>query len=535
MPARKRTTEPSLIPVAEYVRMSTEHQKYSIENQQAFNRAYAAAHNMVIVRTYVDAGKSGLTLRGRAGLSALLADVISGTAPFKAILVYDVSRWGRFQDADESAHYEFLCRRAGISMVYCAEQFAADTTPLASVLKSLKRAMAGEFSRELGVKVSAGKARIGKMGFRIGGPAGYGLRRQLLRDGTVPSMLLQNGQRKSIQTDRVTLVPGPVEEINLIRRIYLEYIYLRKSEREIARELTGEGHTFFGRPWSRAHVRNVLSNEKYIGNNIVGRVSARLYTRQVTNPREKWTRCERAFAPLVPKHLFEAAEKVRRFNERVYVSHDDIRRRMRAVLKREGSLTAEIINRAPELPSANTVAHRFGRLSLAYEAVGYVQPSRYRCHAFQRELELRCANQPEKLVALLNANGVSAWISRPRVLSFGDLSTLEVMNCRWQRRHGYDGGWRISYQKTANADFIVAARFNADADSVNDYLLVPSPDLSKLPVFLRASHQGVLARYTYKTLEAVAKKLADSLRRRAAAGSASAALQPRNTAMRSSE
>jgi DNA invertase Pin-like site-specific DNA recombinase len=277
MPNLSRSSEPSVLPVAEYVRMSTDHQKYSIENQRALIQAYAVAHNMTIVSTYMDAGKSGLTLRGRSGLSALLADVVSGTAPFKAILVYDVSRWGRFQDADESAHYEFLCRRAGISMIYCAEQFAGDTTPLGSVLKSLKRAMAGEFSRELGVKVSAGKARIGKMGFRIGGPAGYGLRRQLLTDGTVPGMLLVSRQRKSIQTDRVRLVPGPVEEIELIRRMYVHYIYLRKSERDIASELNREGHTFFGRPWSRALVRNILSNEKYIGNNRRSRISKAIH------------------------------------------------------------------------------------------------------------------------------------------------------------------------------------------------------------------------------------------------------------------
>ncbi len=237
------SSDASVIPVAEYVRMSTEHQKYSIENQQALIKAYAVAHGMKVVQTYTDAGKSGVTLKRRAGLSCLLADVISGMAPFKAILVYDVSRWGRFQDADESAHYEFLCRRAGISMVYCAEQFPADTTPLGNVLKSLKRAMAGEFSRELGVKVSAGKARIGGLGFRIGGPTGYGLRRQLLTDGVVPGMLLTNRQRKSIQTDRVKLVPGPAEEIELIRRMYLQYIYLRRSEREIAADLNREGLT----------------------------------------------------------------------------------------------------------------------------------------------------------------------------------------------------------------------------------------------------------------------------------------------------
>lgn len=39
---------------AEYVRMSTDHQKYSTENQAEAIRHYAAAHGIEIVRTYVD-------------------------------------------------------------------------------------------------------------------------------------------------------------------------------------------------------------------------------------------------------------------------------------------------------------------------------------------------------------------------------------------------------------------------------------------------------------------------------------------------
>lgn len=64
------------------------------------------------------------------------------------ILVYDVSRWGRFQDADESAHYEYICKRAGIQVAYCAEQFENDGSPVSTIVKSLKRAMASEYSRE---------------------------------------------------------------------------------------------------------------------------------------------------------------------------------------------------------------------------------------------------------------------------------------------------------------------------------------------------------------------------------------------------
>ena len=54
----------------------------------------------------------------------------------------DVSRWGRFQDADESAYYEYVCKRAGIHVEYCAEQFENDGSPTATIIKSVKRAMA---------------------------------------------------------------------------------------------------------------------------------------------------------------------------------------------------------------------------------------------------------------------------------------------------------------------------------------------------------------------------------------------------------
>ena len=111
---------------AQYVRMSTDYQRYSIENQAAVIAAYAQLHRLVIVRTYRDEGESGLKLKNRAGLIRLLDDVRSGAVDFDHILVYDVSRWGRFQDTDESAHYEFVCKQAGIKVAYCAEQFNND-------------------------------------------------------------------------------------------------------------------------------------------------------------------------------------------------------------------------------------------------------------------------------------------------------------------------------------------------------------------------------------------------------------------------
>ena len=57
------------IRAAQYVRMSTEHQQYSTENQADVLREYAAKRGMEIVRTFADSGKSGLRLDGRDALS----------------------------------------------------------------------------------------------------------------------------------------------------------------------------------------------------------------------------------------------------------------------------------------------------------------------------------------------------------------------------------------------------------------------------------------------------------------------------------
>lgn len=197
-------TKAPLFRAAEYVRMSTEHQQYSTLNQAEKIREYAAHRGIEIVRTYADDGKSGLSIGGRASLKKLIADVEAGETDFTIILVYDVSRWGRFQDADESAYYEYICHRAGINVAYCAEQFENDGSQASTIIKSVKRVMAGEYSRELSVKVFAGQCRLIELGYRQGGPAGYGLRRVLIDQNGSVKAELSRGEHKSLQTDRVS-------------------------------------------------------------------------------------------------------------------------------------------------------------------------------------------------------------------------------------------------------------------------------------------------------------------------------------------
>lgn len=138
--------------------MSTDRQEYSPVVQRSVNEEYAQKHGLNIVGVYEDSGISGLTLRERPALMRLLLDVQKPKRRFDVVLVYDVSRWGRFQDVDESAYHEYLCRRAGVDVRYCAENFENDGSP-ARGRKNLPTGNSGHSIRLRGPDVAQSSAR----------------------------------------------------------------------------------------------------------------------------------------------------------------------------------------------------------------------------------------------------------------------------------------------------------------------------------------------------------------------------------------
>ena len=367
----------SLSPAAQYIRMSTEGQQYSLENQMAANERYAKHAGLVIVKTYSDAAKSGVMLRRRAGLRQLLQDVVTGIATYKHILVYDVSRWGRFQDSDEAAHYEFLCKSAGVPVHYCAEPFRNDGSIPSSILKALKRTMAAEYSRELGAKVLEGQRRLARLGFKQGGMPGYGLRRMLVDSSGRPKQLLGSGERKSIATDRVKLVMGPTEEIEIVRAIYRMFVFEGRTVYWIANDLNRRGVPYtVGERWNYTAVYNILTHPKYIGCHVFGRSTQRLYTPSVRQPESNWTVTPGAFDAIVDEDTFSLAQ--RRIKARVVNrSNERLLEDLRQLLAKEGKLTLGVIQNSPNVASPSTYRDRFGSLREAYQRIGYGVPEQF--------------------------------------------------------------------------------------------------------------------------------------------------------------
>jgi len=351
--------------------MSTEHQQYSTENQSDAIGEYAQKRGFRIVKTYADKGKSGLRIEGRDALRQMIDDVESGQMDYEAIIVYDVSRWGRFQDSDESAYYEYICKRAGIQVYYCAEQFENDGSPTSTIIKSVKRAMAGEYSRELSSKVFKGQCRLIELGYRQGGPAGFGLRRMLIDIEGKPKGLLKRGEHKSLQTDRVVLVPGPEEEVSIVRHMYQLFTKQGKCEREIAEYLNGRGiKTDIGRQWTRSTVRQVLTNEKYIGNNVYNRRSFKLKKKRVINPSDIWIRADGAFEAIVDPASFYTVHGIIQERSRRY-SDEEMIQMLTGLVEKHSDISAHLIDQADGLPASATYRSRFGSLIQAYRLAGY--------------------------------------------------------------------------------------------------------------------------------------------------------------------
>lgn len=480
-----------LVRAAQYVRMSTDHQKYSTENQADFIAFYAEQRGYDIVRTYTDEGKSGLRIEGRDAVQRLLFDVESGSADFSVLLVYDVSRLGRFQDIDEAAELELRCKRAGVTIQYCAEQFENDGSMVADLFKVFKRSMAGEYSRELSVKVHAGQTRLIELGFRQGGAPGFGMRRRLVDENLQPKGNLAAGQHKSIQTDRVILVPGPSVEVAIVRKIYKAFVKQGRSEREIADDLNRRGlRTDLGRPWTRGTVHQILINEKYIGHNVWNRTSFRLKRAHVRNPREKWIRRDSAFEAIVDVDLFAQVQAIIA-QRSIRLTDVQMLDALKVLLDKHGCLSGLIIDESEDAPSSSAFRSRFGGLLRAYQLVGFTPAQDYGYLEINRQLRRL---HPEIIATILagigQAGGTAVRDPGTDIVRVNDEFALSIVLARYRQTEAGAARWNIKIDHDLRPDITVAVRMDADNQDPLDYYLLPH--LSLGDAFLRlCEHNGL--------------------------------------------
>jgi DNA invertase Pin-like site-specific DNA recombinase len=464
-----------LIPAAQYLRMSTEHQQYSFENQMSAIQRYAQDRGFMIVKSYEDSARSGLRLQNRPGLQAMLQDVVTHHTAFKAILVLDVSRWGRFQDIDESAYYEFLCKQSGTPVHYCSESFTNESSLVNMIIKSLKRSMAAEYSRELSGKVRAGTRRVAALGFRNGGGAGFGFRRMLLSVDGTPKQTLGIGDRKSLATDRVTLVHGPVEEVRCVQEIFRLFVEEKRSTAQIAEELN-YGAVFCSSriPWYHEKVLRILKHPKFCGSHVLGQRSQILQGPSIVMPKSTWCIVPNAFQPIVSEQIFDQAQLILA-SRTMFKTNEQLLDSLRRLLEREGRLSQKLISQTKGVPSHQAYRTRFGSLRKAFELIGYrgrnssvsITETRRKLAAMKRALV-------EEIVATFPAQVTieqKNWRERLR-LRLRDRSIVCVHLSQPPQRKGGSLKWLVDTGQAERCKFSLIARLNEDCPGFHDFHLM---------------------------------------------------------------
>jgi DNA invertase Pin-like site-specific DNA recombinase len=381
MPDRRQQTlvplkqvTPAMRAVA-YVRMSTEHQRYSVFNQLTVIKQYAAERQLSLVRVYSDEGISGLKIENRHGLQSLIKAVAAGKPDFRKVLVYDVSRWGRFQDTDQGAFYEYLCRMNGVDIIYCAENFQNDHSPISAIIKTIRRAEAADFSRDLSNKVFNGQCNLARRGYVQGGTPRYGLRHILVRDDGRPAKRLLR-RTKKLDGYHVELAPGPKGEVSVVREVFRRYVSLGETITQIADYLNIKGlRTRKDHRWNASKVGLILAEEQYIGTLIYNRNSEKLQGRYKVNDQSEWIGKPNAFPAIVDPAVFQKAQQKRR-KESERLSDEELLTALRRFLSKHRYITQQATRRFGDVPPYSAYLRRFGSIVNAYRLMGYAWTSK---------------------------------------------------------------------------------------------------------------------------------------------------------------
>lgn len=259
----KRATAAALVPAVVYIRMSSDKQENSPEQQRAELRKLAAAHGYKITREYFDSARSGTSAKSRPEFLRMMHDV-QDDPQFRFILVWDQDRFGRF-DPVEANHYWFLLREAGVQ-IHSVAQGIIRTDELGEWLKaSIAQHGKRQYVIDLSRNVLRGTLKLAREG-RPTGKIPFGFM-QVATNGDQTIYLKRNCRTRKPKgwTSRLEL-SDDVREVETVRWMFESYGNSVTSLRSMAADLNRRAvpspeETL----WNVTSIRQILTNPAYIG------------------------------------------------------------------------------------------------------------------------------------------------------------------------------------------------------------------------------------------------------------------------------
>lgn len=298
--------------VAYYRHSAEDKQENSVSIQREQVERFAEREQVQILEHFQDEGISGLTAH-RPGFQEMFSKWVTGPDAQQVdyIIVYDASRFGRFQEMSEVWRWLGLCNERGIKLATVTRGLPKnETSVIDSFIITLDFSMSGEFSKVLSDKVAYGSMKVAEQGYSAGGTAPYGYVRVLLSEQRERLGILQQGEHKIISNQRVTFEPAQDGSADIVKRIYKEFVTGGLFFDDIAQGLNEDDiKTATGRSWNASGVVRVLSNETYTGTRVYNKTWGRLKHKKRNNPPHEWVRCLDAHEALVDTDTFQKAQE----------------------------------------------------------------------------------------------------------------------------------------------------------------------------------------------------------------------------------
>lgn len=293
-----------------YIRMSSDGQEKSPEQQRAEIQKQAAQHGYTVTHEYIDAGISGDKTHKRKQFLKMHADALAGE--FDTILCWDQDRFGRF-DSIEAGYWIHPLREAGVQLLTVTRGLIDWNSFEGRIVNGVTQEGKNLFLRNLSENVLRGQSSGASQGASMGGRANYGYRwKREQRRG-------RNGDIRLVCTE---LEIDPVEA-PVVEWFFAEFGNGQRSIRGMCRELNDKGNrTRKGTKWIHQTVLAILKNPRYTGDSVWNRSSQGQYhnhragkiepcstRRKRHNDREDWIVAEDAHTAIVSRELFDRVQE----------------------------------------------------------------------------------------------------------------------------------------------------------------------------------------------------------------------------------
>ncbi|UCB57049.1 MAG: recombinase family protein [Candidatus Omnitrophota bacterium] len=285
-----------------YLRKSTDLQETSLEQQKEKILLFAKQHSIKVIEFFAEEA-CGENVEGRPQFRKMI-ECCKLKDDFQYVLVYDISRWGRFTNPKEAVYWEVEVERADKKVVFVSEGFKEDSIGT-SITNFVKSAEASEYLKNIRRQTLRGKIYNAKQGFWMGGRPPYGYNRALVEGGKIGEVLPE-GKEKGIKGQKIKLVVNK-QQAKVIKTIFVMFAKQGLSVRSIVEYLNQSPYAPpRGKKWTKSSLWRILHNDVYIGTLVYNRENIHKRNgKHKYNPKDKWVVVENSHQPIISMELWE--------------------------------------------------------------------------------------------------------------------------------------------------------------------------------------------------------------------------------------